>query len=82
MTKARVFRSNNSQAARPAQEFHSKSHQAEISRQGDDFLRESPMSAVGIFDALAAMTSDFMKQEHRDTPPQKRGQVENWVSAE
>lgn len=73
MTFARVFQSGNSQAVRLPKEFRFKSDQVEIFRQGDDIvLRERPASAVGIFDALASLPPDFMKEGRGDAAPQER----------
>jgi antitoxin VapB len=73
MTYARVFQSGNSQAVRLPKEFRLKAEQVEIFRQGDDIvLRERPMGAAAIFDALAAMPADFMSKGRGDSPPQDR----------
>jgi len=73
MTYARVFQSGNSQAVRLPKEFRLKAEQVEIFRQGDDIvLRERPMGATAIFDALAAMPADFMSKGRGDSPPQDR----------
>ena len=56
MTKARVFKSGNSQAVLLRKEFRFKSDQVEIFRLGNDVvLREESASAAGIFDALAGL---------------------------
>ena len=53
MTYARVFQSGNSQAVRLPKEFRFSAAQVEIFRQGNDIvLRERPVSAAAIFDAL------------------------------
>lgn len=73
MTYARVFQSGNSQAVRLPKEFRFNSEQVEIFRQGNDIvLRERPVSAVAIFDALIAMPADFMADGRNDSPPQER----------
>ena len=73
MTFARVFQSGNSQAVRLPKEFRFKSDQVEIFRQGDDIvLREHPANAAAIFDALASLPADFMKEGRSDTAPQER----------
>ena len=73
MTYARVFQSGNSQAVRLPKEFRLHTDQVEIFRRGSDIvLRERPASAVGIFDALAAMPADFMAAGREDRPPQER----------
>lgn len=73
MTYARVFQSGNSQAVRLPKEFRFSSDQVEIFRQGDDIvLRECPVNAAAIFDALAALPADFMEAGRGDAPPQER----------
>jgi antitoxin VapB len=73
MTYARVFQSGNSQAVRLPKEFRLTAEQVEIFRQGNDIvLRERPVSAVAIFDALIGMPADFMTDGRNDSPPQER----------
>ena len=74
MTYARIFRSGNSQAVRLPKEFRFSTDQVEIFRRGQDVvLREGPVSAAVIFDALAALSVGFMKEKGRsDPPPQER----------
>ncbi len=73
MTYARIFQSGNSQAVRLPKEFRFSVDQVEIFRQGNDIvLRERPINAVDIFDALAALPGDFMAAGRTDTAPQER----------
>ncbi|NDZ18290.1 AbrB/MazE/SpoVT family DNA-binding domain-containing protein [Variovorax sp. WS11] len=73
MTYARVFQSGNSQAVRLPKEFRLTAEQVEIFRQGNDIvLRERPVSAVAIFDALISMPADFMDEGRNESPPQER----------
>jgi antitoxin VapB len=73
MTYARVFQSGNSQAVRLPKEFRLNVDQVEIFRRGDEIvLRERPISAVELFDALAALPDDFMNGDRQDAPPQQR----------
>jgi len=73
MTYARVFQSGNSQAVRLPKEFRFTAEQVEIFRQGNDIvLRERPVSATAIFDALVGMPDDFMAGGRGDSPPQER----------
>lgn len=73
MTYARVFQSGNSQAVRLPKEFRFSSDQVEIFRRGNEVvLREKPVSAAAIFDALAAFPSDFMAEGRDDPLPQER----------
>lgn len=73
MTYARIFQSGNSQAVRLPKEFRFTAGQVEIFRQGDDvILRERPVSAAAIFDALVGMPADFMADGRGDSRPQER----------
>ncbi|MBL8419423.1 MAG: AbrB/MazE/SpoVT family DNA-binding domain-containing protein [Dechloromonas sp.] len=73
MTHARVFQSGNSQAVRLPKEFRLTVEQVEIFRRGDEIvLREVPVDATAIFDALAGLPADFMADRRDDTPPQER----------
>ena len=73
MTYARVFQSGNSQAIRLPKEFRLEVDRVEIFRRGDEIvLREHPVNAVVIFDALASMPEDFMADGREDAPPQER----------
>lgn len=73
MIHARVFQSGNSQAVRLPKEFRFQSEQVEIFRRGDEIvLREIPLNAAAIFDALAQLPPDFMSEGRDDTPPQQR----------
>ena len=73
MTYARVFQSGNSQAVRLPKEFRLDVDQVEIFRQGNDIvLRQTPTSAVAVFDLLTSLPDDFMADGRDDTPPQER----------
>ena len=73
MNYARVFQSGNSQAVRLPKEFRFQSDQVEIFRQGKDIvLRERPVNAAAVFDALATLPADFMADGRADAPPQVR----------
>lgn len=73
MTYARVFQSGNSQAIRLPKEFRLNVDRVEIFRRGDEIvLRETPVSATDIFDALADLPEDFMDEGRHDEPPQER----------
>lgn len=73
MIYARVFQSGNSQAVRLPKEFRLAVEQVEIFRRGDEIiLREAPVDATAIFDALASLPADFMANGREDTPPQER----------
>lgn len=73
MNHARVFQSGNSQAVRLPKEFRLKADQVEIFRRGEEIvLREVPLNAAAIFDALTELPPDFMSGGRDDTPPQER----------
>lgn len=73
MTYARIFQSGNSQAVRLPKEFRLNVEQVEIFRRGDEIvLREIPLNATAIFDALSSLPADFMAGGREDTPPQER----------
>jgi antitoxin VapB len=73
MTYARVFQSGNSQAVRLPKEFRLNTDKVEIFRRGDELvMREVPLSATAIFDALASLPADFLDGGREDTPPQDR----------
>jgi antitoxin VapB len=73
MTYARVFQSGNSQAIRLPKEFRLEVDRVEIFRRGDEIvLREYPVNAAAIFDALTSLPDDFMADGREDTPPQER----------
>jgi antitoxin VapB len=73
MTRARIFKSGNSQAVRLPKQFRFRVREVEILRRGEEvILREPQRSLVAAFDALAGMPDDFMAGGRKDTPPQKR----------
>jgi antitoxin VapB len=73
MPHARVFQSGNSQAVRLPKEFRFQADSVEIYRRGDEVvLREVPANATAVFDTLANMPADFMRDGREDTPPQER----------
>lgn len=72
MTKARVFRSGNSQAVRLPKQFRLNTTEVEIFRRGDEIvLRETPRGMARIFDIIAEMPEDAFDIPS-DGPPQKR----------
>lgn len=73
MTRAKVFKSGNSQAVRLPKEFRFRVKEVEILRRGDEIvLREPKRNLAGAFDALASMPEDFMAEGRKDEPPQER----------
>ena len=73
MSKARIFRSGNSQAVRLPKEFRFDVDEVEIHRRGDEIvLRKMKRNLRNAFTALAAMPEDFMAEGRKDKVPQKR----------
>jgi len=73
MSRAKIFKSGNSQAVRLPKEFRFRVKEVEISRRGDEIvLREPKRSLADAFEALASMPEDFMAEGRKDDPPQKR----------
>jgi antitoxin VapB len=76
MPYARVFQSGNSQAVRLPKEFRFQADRVEIYRRGDELvLREVPANATAVFDVLASLPADFMRDGREDTPPQERDRL-------
>jgi antitoxin VapB len=70
---ARIFQSGNSQAVRLPKAFRINADRVEIFRRGNEIvLREQPVNATAIFDALAELPAGFMDEGREDTPPQPR----------
>ena len=73
MTTARIFQSGNSQAVGLPKEFRFGVDQVEIFRRGNEVvLREKPVDASAIFDALADLPEDVLADGRQDTLPQVR----------
>ena len=73
MSKARIFKSGNSQAVRLPKQFRFHVDEVEISRRGHEVvLREPKRNLAQAFVALAAMPVDFMPKGRKDQTPQKR----------
>jgi antitoxin VapB len=73
MTKARIFKSGNSQAVRLPKQFRFRVKEVEILRRGNEIvLREPKRNLSEAFAALGAMPEDFMADGRQDRPPQKR----------
>lgn len=76
MPHARVFQSGNSQAVRLPKEFRFQADRVEIYRRGDEVvMREVPANATAVFDVLASLPADFMRDGRVDTPPQERDRL-------
>ena len=73
MSKARVFKSGNSQAVRLPKQFRFDVDEVEISRRGNEIvLRKPKRNLAQAFALLGAMPGDFMAEGRRDEAPQKR----------
>src|SRR6266446_5215828 len=73
MTKARIFKSGNSQAVRLPKQFRFDVDQVEISRRGNEIVLREPRRNLGhAFTVLGAMPEDFMAGGRQDQAPQKR----------
>jgi antitoxin VapB len=77
MPYARVFQSGDSQSVCLPKEFQLLADRVEIFRRGDELvMREVPVNAAAIFDTLASLPPDFMRDGRGDTPPQERDSFE------
>jgi antitoxin VapB len=73
MSKARVFKSGNSQAVRLPKEFRFDVKEVEIFRRGEEIvLRKQKRNLGRALAILRALPEDFMADGRRDSPPQKR----------
>jgi antitoxin VapB len=73
MSKARIFKSGNSQAVRLPKEFRFRVDEVEIVRRGQEIvLREPKRNLSQAFAALVGMPEDFMAGGRKDRVPQKR----------
>ena len=73
MSKARIFKSGNSQAVRLPKQFRFHVKEVEILRRGHEIVLREPKRNLGqAFAALAAMPDDFMAGGRRDLKPQRR----------
>ena len=78
MSFTKVFQSGNSQAVRLPKRFHFNCKEVEIFRRGNEIIlreRQAKAKATDIFDLLARLPDDFMKEGRQDPPPEKR---EDW----
>jgi antitoxin VapB len=73
MSKARIFKSGNSQAVRLPKQFRFDVKEVEILRRGHEIVLREPKRNLGqAFAALGAMPEDFMADGRQDEAPQKR----------
>jgi antitoxin VapB len=73
MSKARVFKSGNSQAVRLPKEFRFDVKEVEILRRGEEVvLRKQKRNMGRALAILRALPDDFMADGRQDSPPQRR----------
>jgi antitoxin VapB len=73
MSRAKVFKSGNSQAVRLPKEFRFNVKEVEILRRGDEIvLREPRRTLARAFELLTSMPEDFFADGRKDEPPQER----------
>jgi antitoxin VapB len=73
MSKARIFKSGNSQAVRLPKEFRFDVKEVEIFRRGEEVvLRKQKRNLGRALAILRALPDDFMAEGRQDSPPQKR----------
>ncbi len=76
MTKARVFKSGNSQAVRLPKEFRVKSSEVEIFRRGEEIvLREPKQGIERAFEILAGLPDDVFEGLRPEGPLQEREEL-------
>jgi antitoxin VapB len=73
MSKARVFKSGNSQAVRLPKEFRFDVKEVEIFRRGDEIILRRPKRNLRrALALLQSLPDDFMAEGRQDSPPQER----------
>jgi antitoxin VapB len=73
MSKAKIFKSGNSQAVRLPKEFRFDVKEVEIFRRGQEIvLRKPKRSLRRALAILQALPDDFMADGRQDSPPQER----------
>ena len=73
VSKARIFKSGNSQAVRLPKQFRFRVNEVEILRRGGEVVLREPKRNLGqAFAVLGDMPDDFMAEGRRDETPQKR----------
>jgi antitoxin VapB len=73
MTKAKIFKSGNSQAVRLPKEFRFDVKEVEILRRGEEIVLRKPKRNLShVLDILQALPDDFMADGRQDSPPQER----------
>jgi antitoxin VapB len=73
VTKAKIFKSGNSQAVRLPKEFRFDVKEVEIFRRGDEVvLRKRKRNLKRALAILRSLPEDFMADGREDMPPQER----------
>ena len=73
MTKAKIFKSGNSQAVRLPKKFRFDVKEVEIFQRGEEIvLRKPPRNLSHVLEILQAFPDDFMEDGRQDSPPQER----------
>jgi antitoxin VapB len=73
MSKAKIFKSGNSQAVRLPKEFRFKVKEVEIFRRGDEIVLIEPRRNLSrAYELLRSMPEDFFADGRKDDPPQER----------
>ena len=73
MSKAKIFKSGNSQAVRLPKEFRFDVKEVEIFRRGDEVvLRKRKRNLKRALAILRALPDDFMADGRQDMPPKER----------
>lgn len=73
MTKAKIFKSGNSQAVRLPRQFRFDVKEVEILRRGDEIVIRKPRRNLShVLDILQSLPEDFMAEGRQDEPPQER----------
>jgi antitoxin VapB len=73
VSKAKIFKSGNSQAVRLPKEFRFDVKEVEIFRRGDEVvLRKRKRNLKRALAILRALPDDFMADGRQDLPPQER----------
>jgi antitoxin VapB len=73
MTKAKIFKSGNSQAVRLPQKFRFDVKEVEIFRRGEEVVLRKPKRNLShVLAILQALPDDFMADGRQDSPPQER----------
>ena len=75
MTKARVFKSGNSQAVRLPKEFRVKSQELEIYKRGNTIvLEEQPAGMERAFELISELVNaEALKDRKKDKPQKRKG---------